>query len=621
MINRIAGIDKSLSTIAKELMNNYVSQKTYEEFAKENREWAKEMAARGASSYDTIQAFQERKNYEDDARRKREEADKKEAEAQKKEEEARKKEEEAQRKESEGAADSISSKLNSIYDFFTGSEFWNKATEISTKIGDTIGGIFDNIKNFDLQESLTKVNTGLGSMFGSLLGGLFGEDRAGRFLGIFQKVASENGFSGLANFAKSARVSLYSKVTDLVSYASRNNLDIAEIRKLLTEAKEQGWDLGNASITALQSDESIKIESELRKSATGSRKEAIDKLGSEEKYAEEIGKYNIGHKNKNSSMKVAARGTILSSDIPQAHISSHFGERRKFKTSSGQLVDDVHDGIDIGSTSATAPSIFAAYEGKIARADNADPNGYGNLVAIHHTIGGKPYTTIYAHLEKFADGIAGSKKEVKAGEAIGVMGNTGKSSGRHLHFGVYTGHLTSFGSKASSKAINPIPFLEMIANGSLIHSISDVTQIPNADAVVGGALSSTATEPTTKLPIEKAALGKRTYVALSSLNGQKAKEFFNKLKEYSKTPTAKDLQKKATDESLAEIGENTKQQVEATEESNKKSPTSGTTIINNITNYQRDLLNMWYSEKEIAEMQRTNPEQLSLLLQSVAGGF
>ncbi|MGD7007323.1 peptidoglycan DD-metalloendopeptidase family protein [Metabacillus sp. 84] len=86
-----------------------------------------------------------------------------------------------------------------------------------------------------------------------------------------------------------------------------------------------------------------------------------------------------------------------------------------------------HKGIDIAGVQDR--TIKAADNGKIVFAGNS--GAYGNKIEIDHQNGMK---TIYAHL----DSISISEGEtVQKGSKIGVMGNTGRSTGMHLHFEVY----------------------------------------------------------------------------------------------------------------------------------------------------------------------------------------
>jgi murein DD-endopeptidase MepM/ murein hydrolase activator NlpD len=58
--------------------------------------------------------------------------------------------------------------------------------------------------------------------------------------------------------------------------------------------------------------------------------------------------------------------------------------------------------------------------------------GYGNYVRIRHANG---YKTAYGHMLRFAEGVAKGVK-VRQGQVIGYLGNSGMSTGAHLHFEV-----------------------------------------------------------------------------------------------------------------------------------------------------------------------------------------
>jgi murein DD-endopeptidase MepM/ murein hydrolase activator NlpD len=101
--------------------------------------------------------------------------------------------------------------------------------------------------------------------------------------------------------------------------------------------------------------------------------------------------------------------------INHTRITSSFGVRKR----------RMHYGIDlkvyIGDT------IVAAFDGKV-RIVNTERRGYGKYIVIRHDNG---LETIYAHLSKQLVEI---NQTVKAGEVIGLGGNTGRSTGSHLHF-------------------------------------------------------------------------------------------------------------------------------------------------------------------------------------------
>ncbi len=86
-----------------------------------------------------------------------------------------------------------------------------------------------------------------------------------------------------------------------------------------------------------------------------------------------------------------------------------------------------HSGVDISG--AVGSAVYAADDGVVEFA-GWDSSGYGNLVKINHNNG---YVTYYAHLNS----INVTKGEpVKKGDVIAALGNTGRSTGPHVHFEV-----------------------------------------------------------------------------------------------------------------------------------------------------------------------------------------
>ena len=84
-----------------------------------------------------------------------------------------------------------------------------------------------------------------------------------------------------------------------------------------------------------------------------------------------------------------------------------------------------HNGIDISLN--TGDTVVAAFDGKV-RYSKYNKSGFGNLVVIRHYNG---LETFYAHLSEL---IVVPNQWVKAGDPIGLGGNTGNSYGAHLHF-------------------------------------------------------------------------------------------------------------------------------------------------------------------------------------------
>lgn len=92
----------------------------------------------------------------------------------------------------------------------------------------------------------------------------------------------------------------------------------------------------------------------------------------------------------------------------------------------------LHGGIDIANSSDVP--IVASAGGTVIRSHHS--SSYGNVVYISHNINGQVYTTLYAHMETRH---VSAGQAVSKGQQIGIMGNTGHSTGQHLHFEIHKG--------------------------------------------------------------------------------------------------------------------------------------------------------------------------------------
>ena len=113
------------------------------------------------------------------------------------------------------------------------------------------------------------------------------------------------------------------------------------------------------------------------------------------------------------SFRIDLRGFHMPTD--SRVVTSNFGSRWGRQ----------HKGLDIKVY--IGDTIRAAFSGKI-RIVKYEPKGYGKYVVIRHHNG---LETIYGHMSKH---LVVENQEVKAGEPIGLGGNTGRSTGSHLHF-------------------------------------------------------------------------------------------------------------------------------------------------------------------------------------------
>ena len=117
-------------------------------------------------------------------------------------------------------------------------------------------------------------------------------------------------------------------------------------------------------------------------------------------------------------------------------ITSGFGFRRDPFNGSAAM----HSGIDFKGPIGSP--VFAAADGRVSFV--GQKSGYGNVIEITH---GNGMLTRYAHLSRFDVKVG---QLVAAGATIAGLGNSGRSTGPHLHFEV----------RINDRAVNPRPFLE-----------------------------------------------------------------------------------------------------------------------------------------------------------------
>jgi murein DD-endopeptidase MepM/ murein hydrolase activator NlpD len=118
-------------------------------------------------------------------------------------------------------------------------------------------------------------------------------------------------------------------------------------------------------------------------------------------------------------------------------ITGRFGQRRHPVTGDKKY----HNGIDFRA--AVGTPIYATADGAVEYSGFHKKSGYGNLIIINHNFGFKSY---YGHLNKNK---VRSGRLVKKGQLIGYSGNTGISTGPHLHYEV----------RYLFKPLNPVRFL------------------------------------------------------------------------------------------------------------------------------------------------------------------
>jgi murein DD-endopeptidase MepM/ murein hydrolase activator NlpD len=88
-----------------------------------------------------------------------------------------------------------------------------------------------------------------------------------------------------------------------------------------------------------------------------------------------------------------------------------------------------HEGVDFAPGDGTPIRAVAA--GVVIKV-RADDGGYGNDVWVQHDVGGEQFTSVYGHLQDDSFRVVEGQR-VDVGDELGLVGNTGVSTGAHLH--------------------------------------------------------------------------------------------------------------------------------------------------------------------------------------------
>ena len=134
--------------------------------------------------------------------------------------------------------------------------------------------------------------------------------------------------------------------------------------------------------------------------------------------------------------KIAAINSKPSILPSRGSITSYFGMRRNPFGGRGY---EFHEGVDISASHGS--EIIASGDGVVEY--SGWKSGYGNVVFINHGYG---YVTVYAHNSKL---LVKEGHKVKKGQAISLMGSTGRSTGTHVHFEI----------RINSVPINPLKII------------------------------------------------------------------------------------------------------------------------------------------------------------------
>jgi murein DD-endopeptidase MepM/ murein hydrolase activator NlpD len=139
----------------------------------------------------------------------------------------------------------------------------------------------------------------------------------------------------------------------------------------------------------------------------------------------------------------------LASPLDQFHVTAHYGKRRDPFTRTLAY----HSGLDLGAPRNA--KVLATAPGQVIAAGPSGP--YGNMVELDHGMG---IVTRYAHLKSVAIEVG---EAVEFRQAVGVVGSTGRSTSRHLHYEI----------RIDGRAFDPAKFLD---TGRLVVGIFDASE-------------------------------------------------------------------------------------------------------------------------------------------------
>ena len=140
---------------------------------------------------------------------------------------------------------------------------------------------------------------------------------------------------------------------------------------------------------------------------------------------------------KDSTYESKPKINLLSLPLDSIYITSKFGKR----TDPFSKKKKIHHGIDLRTHSS---EVYSIMPGKIKKI-GYEKKGLGNYIKISHG----EFEVTYGHLHT----VLGEEGDfIEAGERVGISGNTGKSTGEHLHLAI----------KFKGKYVDPFPILNYL---------------------------------------------------------------------------------------------------------------------------------------------------------------
>ncbi len=217
-------------------------------------------------------------------------------------------------------------------------------------------------------------------------------------------------------------------ITDKKVQADKLRQELEEREKYLDEVKSSKERLLSKTQSEAQKYDALVDDLEEQRKAIENEIEDIESGKTAALDLKDIPKYKKG---------------VLDHPVEEVRITQKYG-----KTSFTRWYT-FHNGIDYGVKSGT--KVLAAADGKVVGIGNNGRYAYGRWMAIDH---GNGLVTMYGHLSSYSKKVG---DKVKQGDTIAKSGNTGYSTGPHLHFTVFSTKSFDVVPSKSIKSVKDIP--------------------------------------------------------------------------------------------------------------------------------------------------------------------
>lgn len=223
-----------------------------------------------------------------------------------------------------------------------------------------------------------------------------------------------------------------------------NLLDQLEAEQNKLKQEKQVMESDYEEIANLSAETKSRIVAEQKRIAEIARKQAEER---KRKAAEEERKRKAAASKNSGSVSSAP---LVSSGNWTKPVNGRFTSGYGYRTHPIYGTGRMHYGVDFANSVGTP--VVSAADGVVSYA--APFSTYGNVVMVTHNIDGQTFTSLYAHLSSIGVSVGQS---VSKGQQVGRLGNTGNSTGPHLHFEIHVGGWN--GMEANS--VNPLRYIPM----------------------------------------------------------------------------------------------------------------------------------------------------------------